>query len=163
MNSEEDKESAYMEDYRLISGSINYEISESGAIYSRVSAKHLRVYIRSNRERSVNIIANGRLKSVRVSREVYKAFITPIIKRSDRVAYKDGNPDNTHFTNLYLIKNPALFGNKRNKKRMFSDDPVREIRSLKGSYTVDALAKMYNVGKSSMARILNHYSYKDVF
>lgn len=151
-----------MEDYRLISGSINYEISESGLIYSRVSAKHLKVYIRPNNESSANIIVNGKLKSVRVSREVYKAFISPILKRSDRIAYKDNNPFNTHYSNLYVIKQPTLFGSKRNKKRMFSEQTIREIRSLKGMYTVDALAKMYNVGKSSMVRILNHYSYNDV-
>lgn len=77
-----------------------YEVYPDGRIFSKASNTFLKTFARAG-QAFVDITVKGKREKVAVATLVAKAFLGT---KSSNIAFIDGNPSNTHFTNLKIAK-----------------------------------------------------------
>ena len=156
-----------------------YQISNYGRIKSfrRNAVKILKPYFSSQGYLAIDLMNHCKRKSVRVHILVAKAFI-PNPENKPTVNHIDGHPLNCYVENLewatysentkhaYRIGLETQSKGEENTSTKLTNEQVREIRrtfiSGDKEYGYRPLARKYNVGKSTIKRIINRDVYKSV-
>lgn len=154
----------------------NYAVSDDGMVKRVETGKVLKQRLRYDNYLSVSISMGSRnnVKTALVHRLVAEAFI-PNPENKPQVNHKDGNTTNNCVSNLEWVTNlenqlharqtglkPDDKGSNSPNSKL-SDDDIQYCRAVYQPrhklYGCNALAKQFNVSKSTMSYILNNRTY----
>jgi len=155
-----------------------YEVSDLGRVRSwktrgktRQIPYILKQYINNNGYPTVHLVnKNNKAITINTHQVVIKAFRGHAPK-SYECGHRDGNPQNNHISNLEWITHKENGADMVRHKRVpsgtkshlakFTDQDVIKIRKLydTGEYLQITLAKMYDVSKSTMRKIVRRMSW----
>lgn len=150
----------------------NYLISKDGQIYSKVRRKVLKHKIDKDGYHEVHLSLNGRKdKYFRVALLVLHQFVgSPPNDMLDPTSqHIDGNIDNNNLDNLMWMergenssKRVTSYVGERNPSAMLTESQVLEIAELlkTDQYTLQNIADMYNVHKSTISNIRRKKNWK---
>lgn len=117
---------------------------------------------------------NGKVFCTNVSRLVYMAWKNPDIPDGAYIDYLDGNNANNHVDNLICVtpqKNSdykklhgTMVKGENNGRAKLSKEDVKEIRKryFKEKVSQGALAREYGVGRSTIWRVINYKTWKNI-
>lgn len=137
-----------------------YKFYEDGTVINKHGKEIKKSIINGVYYISLNI--NKKRKTFIFSRLLYHLFYPFDIENKNLcVSFKDRNPYNIHLNNLYLTDKKEVI-----KRRKLTDKQIKEIRLLykgksgknqycKKGYSLNDLAKMYGVSKSTIQQIVN--------
>ena len=144
----------------------NYVITKTGHIWSKFSNKYLRPCTNNGRKQ-LCLWKNGKHYNRLVHRLVLETFVGSCPKGME-ACHNDGNPANNHLSNL-------RWGTKSDntidsiKQGMFANskltkDDVLSIRYMysKEGYSQHKIAKIYNIGNTTVSYIVNHKTWKHI-
>ncbi len=157
----------------------NYEISNMGNIRNLKTKKIVKQHTTPTSDRlyvKVRLKDNKGVKHLNVAREVAKAFIIQINEKNF-VNHKDGNKKNNCVENLewcnrsenekHAYKNKLKVptrGEQSGKAKLTWDDIyyIREkYKPFSNDFSIRALAKKFNVSKSTIQYIVNNKTWKE--
>ena len=175
-----EKEVYIMEEWKIITGFEDYEISSFGRVKSHKNGKTKILKERFNRDGYVQYSLSDKnhvAQSKRASRLVAEAFIRNP-ENKPTVNHKDGNKRNNRVDNLEWatkkeqMKHAYKFGLKQpvsgtlHGSSVLSESDVVEIRKVykphDKSFGMFALAKKYNVSPATIDRCVRKISYKNI-
>lgn len=154
----------------------NYEISKYGDVRNKQTGKILKQKLKKDNYLEVSISMGSRqnVKHCLVHRLVAEAFI-PNPESKPQVNHKDGNTTNNQVTNLEWVTNQenithsiitGLKPNDRGENSCNSKMTKEQVQWCRDVYKprdkefgCRALAKMFNVSKSTMSYILTNKTY----
>lgn len=154
----------------------NYEVSKYGDIRNKQTGKILKQKLKKDNYLEVSISMGSRqnVKHCLVHRLVAEAFI-PNPESKPQVNHKDGNTTNNQVTNLEWVTNQenithsiitGLKPNDRGENSCNSKMTKEQVQWCRDVYkprdkefSCRALAKMFNVSKSTMSYILTNKTY----
>ena len=155
-----------------------YQVSNRGRVKSlprngtSKSEKLLNLHKDSKGSYNVSLSKNGKRKIAYVHRLVAEAFL-PNPYNLPQVWHIDGNSENNEVDNLIWCTQEFIMNqlrltlkSKPNNNKKLSDDDIEMIRAIykKGDsiFGVTALAKQYQVSKSTISYIVNNITYNRV-
>lgn len=154
----------------------NYEVSKYGDVRNKQTGKILKQNLKKDNYLEVSISMGSRqnVKHCLVHRLVAEAFI-PNPESKPQVNHKDGNTTNNQVTNLEWVTNQenithsiitGLKPNDRGENSCNSKMTKEQVQWCRDVYKprdkefgCRALAKMFNVSKSTMSYILTNKTY----
>ena len=165
---------------RPIIGFADYDVSETGTVYSWKSGERVALKQRVDVDgyKTVGLYVNGKCRRIKVHRLVAEAFLDKV-EGKDCVNHKDGNKWNNAVSNLewcnrsenslHASKNGLLvYGSKQRigtaKNRRFTKEQISTIKELYFSENVSQreLGKMFRCDHSVISEIVNDKIYKDI-
>jgi hypothetical protein len=151
----------------------DYQVSNSGKVYSLKNNMELKGQVERSGYRLVKLFINGKAKSWMIHRLVANAFMDNWNNKS-QVNHKDGNKQNNYFLNLewvtasenqlHAIKEGLVRhceGETHFNCKLSSNDDA-EIAELYKTQSQVQIAKMYEISQSSVGRALNRYYKKGI-
>lgn len=160
------------EDWKLVSGFINYKISNSGVVKSLRYGKEKTLKTRLNKKGYVivSLINEKGCRVLKVHRLVALHFVENVYNKP-QVNHDDGNKQNNHHSNLEWCTNLENNTHARknglindyginNKVAKLTDSDVVEIRNS-SLYQKD-LALKFNVSKSLISRVQLRLAWKHI-
>lgn len=154
----------------------NYEVSKYGDVRNKQTGKILKQNLKKDNylEVSISMGSGQNVKHCLVHRLVAEAFI-PNPESKPQVNHKDGNTTNNQVTNLEWVTNQenithsiitGLKPNDRGENSCNSKMTKEQVQWCRDVYKprdkefgCRALAKMFNVSKSTMSYILTNKTY----
>lgn len=161
------------EEWRVIPGFVNYEVSDQGRVRGLKSGVILRPTHNTSGYTIASLRKGGRSYRKSVHRLVLLAFIGPSDldcnhkngirsdNRLDNLEYVTTQENIRH--SIHVLKNRDQRG-ERNSHNLLTEQQVGEIRQLyaQGGRTYRSLAAMYGVSDSSIYNIVRRISWRHV-
>lgn len=167
----------FKEKIKLIPNYTNYLISESGCIFSSVRNgwfEPLKPWVDNKGYLRINL---GRKDRYGIHELVALAFIGPRTKPT--INHKDGNKLNNHYENLEYVEysennkhaydlglKTGYFAGKtgtQTSRAKFTKEDILLIRSLyKKGNKIESISNSFNVHFSTIHRIINNITYKEI-
>lgn len=164
-----------MEEWKVIEGFEDYEVSTEGRVWSSKSNKVLKTWVSNCNYELIGLSYNGKTKHKTVHRIVAEAFIpNPYGKK--QVNHKDGNKVNNKVTNLEWntqsenMKHANTKGLTRDRKgdnsfyhKVTSKD-VLKIREMyaSGSYLMREIGEEFNLSRHAIGDIISGKTWKHI-
>ena len=155
--------------FKPIDGYNNYFISNDGDILNLHTGRIMKANVNRDGYALITLYKNSTPKTYQVHRLVAKAFIKDDAERT-QVNHINGNKLNNNLTNLeYVTRSENLqhaYDTGLKKKGVehhnakLSDADIKFIRdNYKANYTGKQLAKMFNVSKATISKVVNNKTY----
>lgn len=164
-------------EYRIITDFPDYKISNEGTVmrirtrYGRTCCTFLKLILGSAGYYQVTLRRNGTSKVCYVHRLVLETFIGPCPEGYVARHFPDPTKTNNNLTNLSWasplrnvldrkIHNTDNQGLRHGRVKL-SESAVKKIRELhtEGDYTQDSLARMFDVSRTVVAKIVNNQTW----
>lgn len=137
-----------------------------GTNFLPIKERILKSYINTDGYLMVDLRKDGKRKTTRIHRIVGEAFITNLENKPE-INHKDGikinnEPENlewcTHGENIKHAFKSGLRNNRgeNNPRAKLTWKKVKEIRSLKGKFSLRKLGKMYDIDSTVIGDIFNN-------
>lgn len=161
--------------WKPISINPKYAVSSYGKIKRLDTEKILQTICKSAKYNQINLLVNGKRKTLKVHWLVTEAFLG---KRPNNLEtnHKDGNKRNNHINNLEYVTSsennrhayktglkkptPPRLGEACNKAKLKKQDVIIIKKLRKRGHTTVALGKMFGVSHSAISLIVNNKNWR---